>query len=119
MNKQYVTQPSCNDCCTNPAVNDASLGPKWIQGGVIKAHSCGCTIEGRGFCNYPLHIHYCQQHAVSEQLTANVRLLVKYLTSDDDRERMDRDTQVVTEGNVSALNAILEAIKLYLPEEGR
>jgi hypothetical protein len=115
-----VCNPSaCKDCNTNPALNDGSLGIEWIKGGVTKNHPCGCTIEGRGYCNYPLHIHFCETHKAQEILIANVRLLVKWYESPEERSKMEERAQIATDGNVTALQAIVEQLKVYLPVEGR
>lgn len=116
MNKP-VTQPTCTDCSTNPALLDDSLGIKWVQGGVMKAYPCGCTIEGRGLCNFPLHIHYCATHSNNEMLAANVRLLLQYMSSPEEENQMEQRAQVATDGNVSALEAILGALRNYLPTD--
>lgn len=69
------TPGQCSDCNTNPALNDDSRGIKWIQGNVIKVEPCGCTIEGRGFCNYPIHIHYCDTHKAAPDMLAALKAI--------------------------------------------
>lgn len=68
-----VKHTQCSDCNTNPSLNDDSRGIKWIQGNVVKAEPCGCTIEGRGFCNYPIHIHYCDTHKAAPDMLAALK----------------------------------------------
>lgn len=90
---------TCPHCNPNPSLNDGSLGIKWIQGNTVIAHACGCKIEGRGFTNYPLHIHYCDQHArgfAQVQVLDSPRFVivsggVAYPTHEQDTEVIDLD----------------------------